>query len=64
MSLVELEGLIPSEILWDLYLTWKMHPYGSLLEAWEMAYSTGEMPKRVKGLSKQLERVVRALGDT
>lgn len=63
VDLQDLEAQIPSEVLWDLYLTWKLNPYGSLLEAWEMAYSDNEMPKRVKGLAKQIERAVKALGD-
>lgn len=63
MELQELEAQVPSEVLWELYCTWRVNPYGSLLESWEMTYSTGEMPKRVRGLAKQIERAVRALGN-
>jgi hypothetical protein len=63
MELQELEAQIPSAVLWELYCTWRVNPYGSLLEAWEVAYSDNEIPKRVKGLAKQIERAVKALGD-
>lgn len=62
MKLQDLEDKIPTSDHWELYCTWRLDPFSSdLADAWEVML--GDTSKSSLGLARQIERIVRSLGD-